>query len=56
VPVFPGVATPADGIVAFVLAGFGTGFTKSACQAYNTRKARKMARRTRRSIYEGTGS
>jgi hypothetical protein len=30
--------------------GFGTGFTKSACHVYSTRKARKMARRTRRSI------
>src|SRR5262249_21198902 len=36
--------------------GFGTGFTNSACQVYRTRKARKIARRTRRSIYEGTGS
>src|SRR5690348_3516588 len=30
--------------------GFGTGFTNSACQTYRTRNARKMERRTRRSI------
>src|SRR3954465_15190363 len=30
---------------------FGTGFTNRACQAYRTINARKMARRTRRSIY-----
>ena len=32
--------------------GFGTGFTNSACQTYSTRNARKMARRTRRSIQQ----
>ena len=32
--------------------GFGTGFTKSACHVYSTRNARKMARRTRRSIQQ----
>src|SRR6185369_12377153 len=32
------------------VAGLGTGFTNIACQTYRTRKARKMARRTRRSM------
>ena len=32
--------------------GLGTGFTKSACQVYSTINARKMARRTRRSIQQ----
>src|SRR6266508_1534043 len=33
-----------------VTAGFGTGLTNSACHAYRTINARKIARRTRRSI------
>ena len=33
------------------VAGFGTGFTHSACQRYSTRKQRKMAKRTRRSMF-----
>src|SRR5262245_20824287 len=51
------VAAPADAsaIAVVVVAdacppGFGTGLTKSACHTYTTRKARKIARRTRRSI------
>src|SRR5438128_4468963 len=45
----PGVAAPAEDAGTFwLVAGFGTGFTKSACQMYSTRKARPIARRTRR--------
>src|SRR5712691_115164 len=35
--------------------GLGTGFTNTACQTYSTRKARKMARRTRLSIRTAQG-
>jgi hypothetical protein len=45
----PGVVADAFG-PAVVPAGFGTGLTKTACQTYSTRNARKMARRTRLSI------
>src|SRR2546428_922447 len=41
----PGVAAPADDAGTFwPVTGFGTGFTKSACQMYSTRKARPIAR------------
>src|SRR4029434_9353489 len=36
--------------------GFGTGLTNSACQTYRTRNARKIARRTRRSITSCCGA
>jgi hypothetical protein len=39
-------------VVADPATGFGTGFTNSACQVYSTMNARKMARRTRRSIQQ----
>src|SRR3954469_21994870 len=44
-------AVTGEGVAPAPAAGLGTGFTTSACHVYRTRNARKMARRTRRSIY-----
>src|SRR5580765_5454997 len=53
--VVPAGVVPAGPVVAVVAdppAGFGTGFTNNACHVYSTMNARKMARRTRRSIQQ----
>ena len=47
----PAAAVPRREAWSPMYGGLGTGFTKSACHVYSTRNARKMARRTRRSIY-----
>ena len=47
VPLLPGADDVAPGAFGTF---FGTGLTTSACHAYRTMKARKIARRTRRSI------